>query len=259
MPPLKLSPLLSGLSRSLRAAKTPLPTAAAATTTTTTTTTTNPIHSQTRWAHSTNRSAAARIPAPIPLVPDVATFLKVIGRGLSQHASKIPTWEALFTLTSDQLRELGIEPARTRRYLIEWRQKYREGRFGVGGDLRFVRDGAADFKVLDVAEPRDGVVRARVVVNVPAGTPAAADAADLPAADRAPARGFRAVGVRGVSGPYVLPLKGRGAGARLTVTEGMWEDKVGRKIDGGERRRDEIRFKRRVAERRAAREAGGGY
>lgn len=190
-------------------------------------------------------------------MPDVATFLKVIGRGLSQHASKIPTWEALFTLTSDQLRELGIEPARTRRYLIGWRQKYREGRFGVGGDLRFVRDGAADFKVLDVAEPRHGIVGARVVVNVPPGTPAHVDAADLPAAHRAPARGFKAVGVRGVSGPFVLPLKGRGAGARLTVTEGMWEHKVGRKIDGGERRRDEIRFKRRVAERKAAREAGG--
>ncbi|KAL8340514.1 hypothetical protein RB601_006560 [Gaeumannomyces tritici] len=258
MPPLKLSPLLSGLSRSLRATTTPIPTATAAAATTTTTP--NSIHMQSRWAHSTNKGAAAPpIPAPIPLVPDVATFLKVIGRGLSQHASKITTWEALFTLTSDQLRELGVEPARTRRYLIEWRQRYREGRFGVGGDLRFVRDGAADFKVLDVAEPRHGLVRERVVVNVPAGTPAGVDAADLPASHRAPARGFKPVGVRGVSGPYVLPLKGRGAGAQLTVTEGMWENKVGRKIDGGERRRDEIRFKRRVVERRAAREAGGVY
>jgi hypothetical protein len=48
-------------------------------------------------------------------------------------------------------------------------------------------------------------------------------------------------------------------GARVTVTEGMWEDKRGHKVDGGERRRDEIRFKRRVAERKALRESQGFY
>jgi hypothetical protein len=51
----------------------------------------------------------------------------------------------------------------------------------------------------------------------------------------------------------------RGGTAQLKVTEGMWEDRRGHKVDGGERRQAEVRFKRRVAERKALREQQGFY
>lgn len=191
------------------------------------------------------------IPAPIPFVPDVETFLTLIGRGLKQHASKFPTWDALFTLTSDQLRELGVEPPRTRRYLLRWRQRFREGKFGIGGDLKFVENGTAQLKVQEVEV--DPLVRRRHVVNVPPGK----KVEECSPSELVRVRGFKVKGVRTIVGPYALPLKN--GGARITVTEGMWEDKRGHKVDGGERRRAEVRFKRRVAERRALREQQGFY
>ena len=87
---------------------------------------------------------AGRIPSPTPFVPDAQTFLSLIGRNLSQHAARIPSWEALFSLTSKQLRELGVEPARSRRYLLRWREKFRNGDYGVGGDLEQVVDGCGE-------------------------------------------------------------------------------------------------------------------
>jgi hypothetical protein len=191
------------------------------------------------------------IPAPIPLVPDVETFLTVIGRGLKQHASKFPTWDALFTLSSDQLRELGVEPPRARRYLLRWRQRFREGKFGPGGDLKHVENGTAELRVQHPDPTSMG--RKRLAVNVPAGkkiTEVSPEEAVRP-------RGYSAKRVQTVAGPYALPMKH--GGARITVTEGMWEDRRGHKVDGGERRRAEIRFKRRVAERKALREKQGYY
>lgn len=180
------------------------------------------------------------------------TFLTVIGRGLKQHAPKIPDWEALFTLTSEQLRELGVEPPRARKYLIRWRQRFRQGQYGVGGDLRHVEDGVAHLRILE-AEPGPDTTRPprKFVVNVPS---------DLPAEDCDPAGlsrvlGYHVVGAKTIVGPYALPLKGN-EGARVTVTEGMWEDRQGYKVDGGERRRAMVRYKKRIAERREARERG---
>ncbi|OAR01004.1 hypothetical protein LLEC1_02175, partial [Akanthomyces lecanii] len=148
---------------------------------------TSTFSSQIRCLHKTRPPPT--IPRPRPFVPDVETFLKLIGRGLSRHASKFPSWEALFTMTSPQLKELGIEPPRARRYLLQWMQRYRKGVVGPGGDFN-----------------------------------------------------------------YATELPGKG-GAVVKITEGMWEQKQGRKIDGGERRRAETRFKKRSAERRAEREA----
>jgi hypothetical protein len=192
------------------------------------------------------------VPAPIPFVPDVETFLTVIGRGLKAHASKFPTWDALFTLTSDQLRELGVEPPRTRRYLLRWRQRFREGKFGIGGDIKHVENGTALLKIKET--DKTPLVRLRHVVNVPPGTK---KLDEVSPSDMIRVGGFTVQGVRTIVGPYALPLKY--GGARLTVTEGMWEDRRGHKVDGGERRRAEIRFKRRVAERKALREQQGFY
>lgn len=64
-------------------------------------------------------------PAPTTQVPDVTTFLTKIGRNCQVHAAKFTEWATLFDATSTQLKELGIEPSRTRRYIIRWRETYR--------------------------------------------------------------------------------------------------------------------------------------
>ncbi|OTB05824.1 hypothetical protein M426DRAFT_319504 [Hypoxylon sp. CI-4A] len=199
---------------------------------------------------ASSSSASPAVPSPTPFIPDVQTFLTVIGRGLIQHASKIPTWEALFSLTSDQLRELGVEPPRTRRYLLQWRQRFRNGHFGIGGDLQHVEDGKADLKILE-SDKTDVVHPHKYVVNVPSGRSVKECALD----DISRVRGYKVQGAKTIVGPYALPLKS-GEGARITVTEGMWEDRRGHKIDGGERRRTEVRYKKRIAERREMRERG---
>lgn len=190
------------------------------------------------------------IPTPIPFVPDVKTFLTVIGRNLSQHTAKFPTWEALFSLTSPQLKELGIEPPRTRRYLVLWRDKYRQGAFGPGGDLKYVDgEGRAKLTIEETeAAPLDVWKR---VVNIPMEK----QLAEVPLEERVKPEGYRVEG-QTVAGPYAIPMKGENA-VVVAPTEGMWELKRGRKIDGGERRRAMVRHKRRIAENKAAREAMG--
>ncbi|KAI1330061.1 IGR protein motif-domain-containing protein [Xylariaceae sp. FL0255] len=199
-------------------------------------------------------AAIPEVPPPTPFVPDVPTFLKVIGRNLSQHASKIPDWETLFTLTSEQMRELGIEPPRSRKYLLRWRQKFREGHFGIGGDLQHVTDGEAALRVLEVDPVKDVTQGARkYVVNVPADKTSVKECSPD---EMSRVYGYSVQGVSTIVGPFAIPVEGNRAGAKIVVTEGMWEDKRGRKIDGGERRQTEIRYKRRVAERREMRERG---
>lgn len=213
---------------------------------TTTTTTTASRSVQVRCLHKTR--PAPTIPSPRPFVPDVATFLTLIGRGLSRHASKFPSWDALFSLTSHELKELGIEPPRNRKYLLQWMQRYRHGVVGPGGDFQHVQDGEALLKV--ATPPASDLSDAKWVVNVPKDSgEGAAAAAELPRPT-----GYTVRGLRSIAGPYATVLPGQ-EGAIVKVTEGMWEQRRGRKIDGGERRRDEIRFKKRAAERRAKREA----
>jgi hypothetical protein len=192
----------------------------------------------------------------------VPTFLTLIGRGLNKYANKFPSWNALFSLTSPQLKELGIEPPRNRRYLLHWMQRYRKGSLGPGGDFQYVRDGEAILKV--ATPPPSALSDTKWVVNVPAEfdpeapPPKAApkkteDGEDTESYLVRP-NGYKVVGHKTIAGPYAKPLPGV-SGVVVKVTEGMWEDKQGRKIDGGERRRAETRFKKRSAERRAEREA----
>lgn len=204
---------------------------------------------QIRFAHQ-QATKTPIIPSPTPFVPDVKTFLTLIGRGMSSHTAKFPTWEALFSLTSPQLKELGIEPPRLRKYLIHWRENFRLGNFGPGGDIKHVQDGKAKLAITEVE--RGPLEVSRHVVNIPLNK----DIEKVNLHERAKVEGYHVEGISTIAGPYALPVKG-GRSAIVTVTEGMWEEKRGRKIDGGERRRDEVRFKRRVAERKAAREAAG--
>ena len=207
---------------------------------------------QSRWSHSKTEPV---IPKPIPLVPDVKTFLTVIGRDMKQHVQKFPTWEALFSLTSEQLRELGVEPPRSRRYLLRMRKRFVDGVFGPGGDLKYVENGVATLDVQEV--DLNEIDRDRSVVNVPLGK----RVKDIPEEERKKVlfkpQDYKIKGVRGITGPYAI--RKSGGIALVTVTEGMWEHKRGHKVDGGERRRDMVRFKKRVAERKALKETQGYY
>ncbi|KAF1949365.1 hypothetical protein CC80DRAFT_484507 [Byssothecium circinans] len=201
------------------------------------------------------------VPKPIPFIPDHAAFLSAIGRGLSAHAAKIPSWEALFTLSTHQLKELGVEPARSRKYLLQWREKYRNGEYGIGGDCKYVQDGVAELKLVDAPvgnHPLPGMLARsamatathdpgtrKVVVNIPADAEAPVEPLDsLKGVD-----GVVVKGAKTIKGSYVEPVKGsNGLKARIRLQEGIWEIRRGHKVDGGERRKAEVRAKRRAAE-----------
>ncbi|KAJ6172058.1 hypothetical protein N7470_001125 [Penicillium chermesinum] len=216
------------------------------------------------------------VPPPTPFVPDVPTFLTLIGRQMSKHASKITSWDQLFKASSAELQELGIEPARQRRYLIRKREKFRNGIYGPGGDLETVVDGVAQLRVVEV--PREALPSATSAEAV-AGDSESAIAQSKPLASAAVTPGMKRAIVnllpgvteykhepntvlkkflgmkihRGsqIKGPYLLPVRGsHGRAATISVQEGMWEDKRGHKIDGGERRQREVRAKKELEERR---------
>lgn len=203
-----------------------------------------------------------RIPSPTPFVPDPQTFLTLIGRNLSQHASKIASWEALFSLTSTQLRELGVEPPRSRRYLLRWREKFRNGQYGICGDAEAVVNGTAHLRVVEVAKATSGAAgntnatatmtpgTRKMVVNIPPNVAPS----DIPPEQLKPIKGLTIKGAHTITGPHVQPIKGAGGKAAvITAKEGLWEDRRGHKIDGGERRQAEVRAKRRSEERKASR------
>jgi IGR protein motif len=205
------------------------------------------------------------IPKPTPFVPDVPTFLSLIGRQMHKHTDKFTSWDSLFSLSSSELRELGIEPTRQRRYLLRQREKFKNGIFGPGGDLDVVVDGVAQLRVVEVpAEPSD-TTTGRTTANASATlTPGmrkvlvnlAPDAEKYEPKSGNQIKKYAHLKVhRGTSviGPYVQAIKGtNGSAVLIRATEGMWEDRRGQKVDGGERRRAEVRAKKRSAERRAA-------
>ncbi|EPS31309.1 hypothetical protein PDE_06264 [Penicillium oxalicum 114-2] len=223
---------------------------------------------------SLHRKTAPSVPAPTPFVPDVQTFLTLIGRDMSKQASKIPSWESLFTSTSTQLREMGIEPARQRRYLIRKREKFRNGIYGPGGDLEQVVDGVAQLRVVEVPREAGSVEKATATAPADAAvetitssatlTPGmrktivnlAPEATEYKHSPSAVLKKFAHMKIhRGskIMGPFLQPIKGtHGSAATITVQPGMWEDKRGHKVDGGERRRVEVRAKKRLEERRKA-------
>ncbi|KAL1624968.1 telomere length regulation protein [Diplodia seriata] len=193
-----------------------------------------------------NRIPQRPVPQPTPFVPDVNTFLTVIGRKLSQHAAKIPTWEALFSLSSEQLRELGVEPARSRRYLLHWREKFRNGEYGVAGDAKHVKDGVAEVRIAEVPSKKTaGVAQLatatsspgmrKVVVNVPQDV----EVSEQVLRSGKPLQGLKVKGARTIVGPYVEAVSDNVA--RIAVREGLWEERRGHKVDGGERRKAEVR------------------
>jgi len=207
------------------------------------------------------------IPSPTPFVPDVSTFLRLIGRDLSKHSSKISSWEELFTLASNDFKSRGIDPPRTRRYLLRWREKFRRGEFGVGGDFQYVKDGIAELRVVEVPSLKvDPVTRQAVsapamigrkpgmeklIVNVPVGAPTYELHPGQTTADLRKPFGFTLKNGSIVKGKQAKPLPGtNGRGVLVQAVEGLWEHKRGVKKLGGERRRVENLHKMRVEQNR---------
>ncbi|KAL8731413.1 MAG: hypothetical protein Q9181_004314 [Wetmoreana brouardii] len=206
--------------------------------------------------HLRRQISTNQIPPPTPFVPDSKTFLELIGRNLSQHAAKIPTWESLFSLSSLQLRKLGVEPARTRRYLLWWRDKFRKGEYGIGGDLQNVKDSVAHVRVVEVPHEQAAKTLVRpdaikkVVVNIPPDVPVQ----ESKLRGLKPVNGLKVQGAHTIVGPYVQPVKETGGSvATIKVQEGMWEQRRGHKVDGGERRKVQVRRKRKLEEIRRSR------
>ena len=195
------------------------------------------------------------IPKPLPFVPNVETFLTLIGRNMKQHTSKFPSWSSLFSLSSTNLKDLGIEPARDRRYLLRWIENYRNNKTGPGGDFKFVTDGEAHLKICDVPSNNEHASAShtpgftRLVLNVPKDqTNIDGDTTTL----KKPSGYALKNGTR-IAGPFAIPIKGGdGDVAVVKVVEGMWEDKRGKKVFGGERRKAMVLHKMGVEAHRKA-------
>ena len=122
--------------------------------------------------------------------------------------------------------------------------------------MKEVKDSVAHVRVVEV--PREestgtsagpGAMR-KVIVNVTPDRPVN----DLRLQRLEPVRGLKVLGARKISGPFVEPVKGTGGSvATLKVQEGMWEQRRGHKVDGGERRKVQVRRKRKLEEIRKAR------
>ena len=150
--------------------------------------------------------------------------------------------------------------------------------FGVGGDFQYVRNGEARVKVVEVPVSKietaanlsgstsaQSLVRTKkMVVNTPPPPPALAEEEgeekdeikkqQLNPDTLKPVEGMKVVGARTIVGPYIKTVKGsRGAEAIVRVQEGMWEVRRGVKVDGGERRKAQVRRKRLLEERKTSR------
>jgi hypothetical protein len=148
---------------------------------------------------------------------------------------------------------------------------------GIGGDLTEVEKGVAELRIVEVPSTRPGDQMAtlskdpgtrKVVVNTKVTVAAMPDLANPkdnsheisivppPKIDPSKAKAVKDIKiVRGntIGGTGVEYIKGHPGVARLRVQDGLWEQRRGHKVDGGERRRAEVRAKRRAQERKDAR------
>lgn len=208
------------------------------------------------------------VPSPTPFVPNLETFLTLIGRNSIAHLEKLQSWENFFKIDSKKMAQLGIGPAKHRRYLLRWAERFRQGQHGIYGELTDVVDGVAELRIVEVpastvkrapgsASSEHGGVTAtatsspgmaKMVVNTKPG-------ASKPSTPLA-WKHIRKVGIangQAIRGPFLEYVEGsHGTAARVRVRDGMWAPGDPKKVDGGERRRAEVRAKRRVQERKMA-------
>lgn len=129
--------------------------------------------------------------------------------------------------------------------------------------MKNVKDGEAELRLVEVPTPNaatpNGTTtstaaglprKKKVIVNEPEETlKQNIDYQNLKAVE-----GMKVVGARTIVGPYVQPVKGTsGSVATITIQEGMWEVRRGVKVDGGERRKVQVRRKRLLQERKTKR------
>jgi hypothetical protein len=75
----------------------------------------------------------------------------------------------------------------------------------------------------------------------------------IEAGEAKPVQGVKICHGTSIGGKCIEYPKGYSGVALLRVREGLWEQKRGHKVDGGERRRAEVRAKRRIQEKKNAR------
>lgn len=89
----------------------------------------------------------------------------------------------------------------------------------------------------------------KVVANVPAGQ----DSPSVPLEKVKPVHMVKIVRSGIIAGSGVEGVKGRPGVAVIKAKEGLWEQRRGHKVDGGERRKAENRYKRAAEERKTTR------
>ena len=126
----------------------------------------------------------------------------------------------------------------------------------MGGDLKHVKDGGAELRVVEVplantSIPATGLQRVKkLVVNEPPEVIERHASVDK----LKPVEGMKVQGLKTIVGPYIQAVKGTsGSVATIKIQEGMWEERRGVKVDGGERRKVQVRRKRLLQERRTKR------
>lgn len=148
---------------------------------------------------------------------------------------------------------------------------------GIGGDLTEVEKGVAELRIVEIPSnrPSDQVATLskdpgtrKVVVNTKLTVAALPDPANpvdsskeigivpppkIDAASAKPVKDIKIVRGNTIGGTGVEYIKGHPGVARLRVKDGLWEQRRGHKVDGGERRQAEVRAKRRAQERKDAR------
>ena len=131
--------------------------------------------------------------------------------------------------------------------------------------MKSIHDGKANLKIAEkviVGEEGKGLKGVkRWVVNVPAQPPqpvedegAKPESDTEPLTKLPPVAGITIKGTHGIVGPFTKLKKGtEGREAVFEVLEGMWEERRGVKVDGGERRKKHLRRQRKLEEIRKER------
>jgi hypothetical protein len=204
------------------------------------------------FAPVASRARSGPIPDRLPICPDVPTFLTLIGRKLNTFVDKFGSWESFWSLSPEDLEPL-IPQAHTRRYLIDWMRRYRNGEYGPAWNLKYIDDGRCAVLAVYRYPDRKGP-GSRVVVNVPPGktghtiTPEEVHVMGYP---------YSVKRNKQPCGPHARAWKRNKA--MIDNWDGIWEIKQGVKVNGGERRRKEVLFHKRVALRKELREAAASF
>ncbi|TPX34127.1 hypothetical protein SeMB42_g07363 [Synchytrium endobioticum] len=76
----------------------------------------------------TSPARRAHVPPPRGVYKDVGSILVAIGRNAQSVSGKFTGWNHFFTATSSSMKdELGITDAKLRKYILGWREWYKQG------------------------------------------------------------------------------------------------------------------------------------